>query len=218
MTTPAPAKVSEPSVIIPALMAGTGAFLLWYGVKYWRGQGDAVWPSYVAKSVLQGQGLPSNAAAVSPTAALTAYESAAAASDVTTPSGDEGKAYQGSISATGAQNIAKLLLPKYGWAAGQMTALVQLWERESGWSPHAQNSASGAYGIAQALGHGDAGTACPASGVNEYGTEYGLSVAEAQAANCGSVRWQIEWGLGYIKSTYGSPDAALAHEDSDGWY
>jgi hypothetical protein len=29
---------------------------------------------------------------------------------------------------------------------------------------------------------------------------------------------QIRWGLGYIKSIYGSPCGAWSHEQSDGWY
>jgi hypothetical protein len=217
MTTPAAPSATEPSIVIPALMAGLGAFLAWYAVKYWRGTGEAVYPSYAVKSVLQGQGLPAKSPAVSATAELTSYESAATA-EIGSGGNGPATAYQGSISATGAENIARLLLPKYGWAASQMTSLIALWDQESSWSAHAQNSASGAYGIAQALGHGDATTACPSTGVNEYGTDYGLTAAEAQAANCGSVRWQIEWGLGYIKATYGTPAAAEAHEQSDGWY
>lgn len=33
-----------------------------------------------------------------------------------------------------------------------------------------------------------------------------------------SARTQILWGLGYIKSRYGSPSAAWAHEAAHGWY
>jgi hypothetical protein len=29
---------------------------------------------------------------------------------------------------------------------------------------------------------------------------------------------QIKWGLRYIKERYGSPEAAWAHEEADGWY
>jgi hypothetical protein len=29
---------------------------------------------------------------------------------------------------------------------------------------------------------------------------------------------QIRWGLGYIKSSYGSPCGAWGHEESSGWY
>jgi hypothetical protein len=29
---------------------------------------------------------------------------------------------------------------------------------------------------------------------------------------------QIEWGLGYIQRTYGTPCNAWSHEEADGWY
>ena len=29
---------------------------------------------------------------------------------------------------------------------------------------------------------------------------------------------QIDWGLGYIASRYGTPCAAWAHSESSGWY
>jgi hypothetical protein len=79
---------------------------------------------------------------------------------------------------------------------------VSLWNRESGWSNTAENPSSGAYGIAQALGHGP---------TNQY---------PAGPANppVSSASAQIAWGLSYIKQTYGSPSAAWAHEESEGWY
>jgi len=42
------------------------------------------------------------------------------------------------------------MLASHGWGAGQMPPLVNLWNRESGWSTAAANP-SGAYGIPQAL-------------------------------------------------------------------
>lgn len=98
------------------------------------------------------------------------------------------------------QAIGKLLAAPYGWSFGQnWTDLVSLWTRESGWSNTAKNSSSGAYGIAQAL---------PESKYPAAGQESGGSSASAQ----------ISWGLQYIKSRYGSPSAAWAHETSEGWY
>jgi len=78
----------------------------------------------------------------------------------------------------------------------------ELWTRESGWSNTAENRKSGAYGIAQALGHGP---------TNQY---------PAGPANppTSDPRAQVEWGLGYIANTYGDPCAAWAHEESQGWY
>lgn len=60
--------------ILPLIAFGIGAYLLWFGVRYWRGTGELVWPSTPVKSVLQGKGLPSNRAATTATAELTAYE------------------------------------------------------------------------------------------------------------------------------------------------
>jgi hypothetical protein len=96
-----------------------------------------------------------------------------------------------------AQEIAKQLLTQYGWA-GQFSCLDSLWERESGWNPAAENPSSGAYGIPQAL---------PASKMASAGADWRTDAAT-----------QIRWGLSYIKSTYGSPCGAWAHEVSDGWY
>lgn len=203
-------------MIVPIVMIGVGGYLAWFAVHYWRGTGELVWPSAPIKSVLQGKGLPANTAATSTTAELTAYETsyAAAAAQASGGAGISGSEPSGS-----AQNIAKLLLGKYGWSSSQLGPLITLWGGESGWNPKARNPTSGALGIAQALGHGGPGTAAP-DGDNEYGAEYGLSVQQAQQANAGSALWQIRWGLGYIKAEYGSPAAALAAWESRSphWY
>jgi hypothetical protein len=199
--------------IIPVLLIGIGGYLAWFlGVHYWRQ--DLKWPSDPIKAALQGKGLPPSTPPPAVSASLAADVSAAGG---TTGAAAGGSAYQGSLPAGSAQNTAKLLLAKFGWAPTQMASLIALWTRESGWSNTARNPSSGAFGIAQALGHGTSCSAAP-DGTNEYGPEFGLSCAEAQQANAGSVRWQIEWGLGYIKSRYGSPAAALAHENANSWY
>jgi hypothetical protein len=41
-----------------------------------------------------------------------------------------------------------------------------------------------------------------------------LAVTDWQA----NAATQIRWGLGYIKSVYGSPCAAWGHEQVHGWY
>jgi hypothetical protein len=98
------------------------------------------------------------------------------------------------------QAIAKVLAAPYGWSTGQEWAdLVSLWNQESGWSNTAKNPQSGAFGIAQAL---------PPTKYPAAGQESGGSSATAQ----------ISWGLSYIKSVYGSPSAAWAHEQADNWY
>lgn len=100
------------------------------------------------------------------------------------------------------QGIGKLLAGKYGWSptqdAGQWDALDKLWTRESGWSVTATNPGSGAYGIPQALP--------------------GSKMASIAANWKTSAQTQIEWGLLYIKGRYGTPEAAWAHEQSQGWY
>lgn len=86
----------------------------------------------------------------------------------------------------------------YGWNDADFQALVKLWNKESRWNPYASNSSSGAYGIPQAL---------PASKMATYGTDYRTNY-----------KTQIEWGLSYIKSRYGTPSAAWNHSCTKGWY
>ena len=203
--------------ILPMLMIGLGGYLLWFGVHYWRGSGQAVWPSYPIKSVLQGKGLPANTPAATAAAQVSSYEATVPASGGGGGGGKGGASTPANTTASGsAQNMAKMLLSKFGWGSGEMGPLISLWNRESGWNPRAQNPSSGALGIAQALGHGTPG----AGGTygNQYGAQYGLTTAQAQAANSGSALQQIRWGLGYIKDRYGSPSAAWGHETSAGWY
>jgi hypothetical protein len=101
--------------------------------------------------------------------------------------------------ATGSpQQIAQGLLGSYGWPASQFSCLQPLWNAESGWNASASNPSSGAYGIPQAL---------PGSKMASAGPDWQTSAAT-----------QIRWGLGYIRSVYGSPCAAWSHEQADGWY
>ena len=52
------------------------------------------------------------------------------------------------------KKLAARIAAEFGWKdQQQLTCLDELWTRESGWSQTAINGASGAYGIAQALGH-----------------------------------------------------------------
>ena len=99
---------------------------------------------------------------------------------------------------TGNQLIACQLLPSFGFATSEMTALVPMWNRESGWSVSAQNPSSGAYGIPQAL---------PGDKMATVAADWRTNPAT-----------QIKWGLGYIKDRYGSPSAAWAFWQNNGWY
>jgi hypothetical protein len=96
-----------------------------------------------------------------------------------------------------AQGIAYKLLPSYGFSTNQYGCLNDIWSRESGWRYNAEN-ASGAYGIPQAL---------PGSKMASAGPDWQTDPTT-----------QIKWGLGYIKSVYGTPCNAWAHEQNYGWY
>jgi hypothetical protein len=96
------------------------------------------------------------------------------------------------------QSIAQALLGSFGWSSSEFSCLQPLWAGESGWSVTASNPSTGAYGIPQAL---------PGAKMASAGADWQTNAAT-----------QIRWGLGYIKSTYGSPCAAWSHEQSAGWY
>lgn len=94
------------------------------------------------------------------------------------------------------QEYAYSKFASYGWTDADFTALVTLWNRESGWNPNAHNPYSNCYGIPQAqLSH--------ASLPTDYKTN-GYA--------------QVDWGLNYISGRYGSPSAALNHSNTYGWY
>jgi hypothetical protein len=97
-----------------------------------------------------------------------------------------------------AQQIAMGTLGSYGWSSSQFSCLNSLWNEESGWNVYATNPSTGAYGIPQAL---------PGSKMASAGPDWQTDAAT-----------QIRWGLTYIKSLYGSPCGAWAHEEADGWY
>ncbi|MDF3290746.1 aggregation-promoting factor C-terminal-like domain-containing protein [Streptomyces silvisoli] len=84
-------------------------------------------------------------------------------------------------------------LALHGWGQNQLGPLIKLWDQESGWNSYAVNPSSGAYGIPQSLGHGH---------------PYDL----------GDYKAQVDWGLNYIASSYGSPAAAWGHEMAYNWY
>ncbi|MFD7997566.1 aggregation-promoting factor C-terminal-like domain-containing protein, partial [Streptomyces mexicanus] len=103
-------------------------------------------------------------------------------------------------SARQAQAIARAMLGNYGWGQDQMAPLISLWNGESGWRWNALNASSGAYGIPQSL---------PASKMASAGADWRTNAAT-----------QIKWGLGYIKSRYGSPSRAWSSwlSRSPHWY
>jgi Transglycosylase SLT domain len=88
-------------------------------------------------------------------------------------------------------------LGKLGGNAGQFSCLESLWGKESGWNPNAQNPSSTAYGIPQFLDSTWAST-----GIAKTSDGYR----------------QIDAGLIYIDSRYGSPCGAWDHSQANGWY
>lgn len=98
-----------------------------------------------------------------------------------------------------AQAYAKTQMAPHGWdATTQFSCLVNLWTRESSWRYTATNSSSGAYGIPQAL---------PGSKMASAGADWRTNAVT-----------QIDWGLGYITSRYGTPCSAWQHSQDTGWY
>jgi outer membrane biosynthesis protein TonB len=98
----------------------------------------------------------------------------------------------------GAQAYAAAKLGSFGWGPGQMPCLQKLWTKESDWKTTATNASSGAYGVVQSL---------PASKMASAGADYMTNY-----------RTQINWGLDYIKSRYGSPCGALDFHLAHNWY
>ena len=98
----------------------------------------------------------------------------------------------------GNQAVACALLSQFGFGINQMSCLVPMWNKESGWNPRAKNPGSGAYGIPQAL---------PASKMAVYGADYLTNPTP-----------QIKWGISYTKSKYGSPCAAWSYWQAHGYY
>lgn len=111
------------------------------------------------------------------------------------------------------KQYARRLLVGMKWG-NQFSALNNIIMGESGWNPHIKNPSSGAYGIAQANTHHpeDQGTES-----DMYGG-FGLTTKQAKAANSGDGYWQLVWMMDYIKSRYGSPAAAWAFHQANGWY
>lgn len=114
------------------------------------------------------------------------------------------------------QAILQQTAAQFGWGSGQeWQSLNSVELAEGGYNPTAEN-ASGAYGIAQSLGHPYEGGPAP-NGINEYGG-YGLNAQQSEQASMGQPGPQALWMMNYIKDTYGDPDAAWEHEQDYHWY
>lgn len=171
--------------------AAVGGVVLWSGIK-----GTTL--STMFQDLLKGQAPTQDQQQVGVPALSISTPAGSSASASAAP----GNTGASTATAAANQSIARVLAAPYGWSTGtEWSDLVSLWNRESSWSNTATNSSSGAYGIPQAL---------PASKMP--------AAAQAPPVGTSSASAQISWGLSYIKSAYGSPSAAWAHEESAGWY
>jgi hypothetical protein len=133
------------------------------------------------------------AAADQAAAAQAAAEQAAAQS----AAANRAPAAPAASSSSGSGSFQDYALSKLNGDSGQFSCLESLWGKESGWNPNAQNPSSTAYGIPQFLNSTWAGT-----GIAKTSDGYR----------------QIDAGLIYIDSRYGSPCGAWSHSKSTGWY
>jgi hypothetical protein len=133
--------------------------------------------------------LASTASAISATTgSATAAGGAAGGTTVNYPPPDPGTA----------QSTAYNMMSSFGFdPKTQFGCLNNIWTRESGWRYNAEN-ASGAYGIPQAL---------PGSKMASAGADWQTDPTT-----------QIRWGLGYIKSVYGTPCDAWAFWQVNDYY
>lgn len=92
----------------------------------------------------------------------------------------------------------QMMLNKYGWGDTQFQCYDNIIMRESRWIHTADNPHSSAYGIPQAL---------PGSKMASAGADWRTNPAT-----------QIKWGLGYVKSRFGTPCAAWSFKKAHGWY
>jgi hypothetical protein len=102
------------------------------------------------------------------------------------------------LSSADPRDIARAMLPEFGFSESEFGCLDALYMSESGWNPHADNPTSSAYGIPQALTGGTH---------DDLPADYMTNPAS-----------QIRWGLKYIKNSYGTPCAAWAFKQSHRWY
>lgn len=182
--------------------AGIGALFLYAGIK-----GLSI-PAAL-QGIIQGKApaTAAKAAQIPIAADIAAAASSAAGSTTLGPGAGTGTTVTGGGSA---QAIMQQTAAQFGWGTGaQWQALSNLEMQEAGFNPNARNP-SGAYGLAQSLGH-------PQFGYPEYGG-YGLTQAQVAAANHGDAAAQSLWMMRYIASIYGNPVNAWAHEQSHNWY
>lgn len=80
----------------------------------------------------------------------------------------------------------------------ELSCLIKLWDRESGWRVDADNPSSDAYGIPQSL---------PGSKMATEGADWATNY-----------KTQINWGVKYIQGRYVTPCGAWQHSEDYNWY
>ncbi|SIT67565.1 hypothetical protein SAMN05880545_0190 [Microbacterium sp. RU33B] len=127
-----------------------------------------------------------------------AEEAAAAAEQARLEAEAAAAALAAANTVEGAQATAARMAAERGWGSGELSCLVSLWNRESGWDYQAYNDLSGATGIPQSL---------PGDKMASAGADWQTNATT-----------QIIWGLDYIARGYGSPCGAWGHSQATGWY
>lgn len=95
---------------------------------------------------------------------------------------------------SGVKQQVQQVAARFGWGGGaEWAALDRIIQKESSWNPRAANPSSSARGLFQKM-------------TSIHGP------IESTAAG------QAEWGLNYIRKSYGRPTAALAFHNAHGWY
>ncbi|WP_413756993.1 transglycosylase SLT domain-containing protein [Streptomyces sp. MMBL 11-3] len=129
-----------------------------------------------------------------PKKALTGAAVAAATAGMVLAAGPAQAAAPTATSSASARTIAQQMIHD----DAQYKAFSKIVEHESGWDVDATNASSGAYGLVQAL---------PGSKMASAGSDWKTNA-----------KTQIEWGLDYMNSRYGSPVGAWNFWQANGWY
>lgn len=103
-----------------------------------------------------------------------------------------------SLRSSDPREIARRLMPEYGFSRSEFGCLDALWISESDWDPTADNPTSTAYGIPQALTGGTH---------DNLPADYMTNPVS-----------QIRWGLWYVRESYGSACAAWEFKQANNWY
>lgn len=102
------------------------------------------------------------------------------------------------LSSADPRAVARSLMAEHGLSPSEFGCLDALWVSESDWDPTADNPTSSAYGIPQALTGGTH---------DNLPADYMTNPVS-----------QIEWGLWYIKNSYGTACAAWEFKQANNWY